>query len=198
MKELDLYQKENDKDKEVNDLKLNYNYQTNSYVQNNLKMKSNDLLIQNEESQNHFCKPKSNNISNSKLNNNKYSSTNTNPNVSNNNIKNHLTEISEQRDNSNTFSKNLPSYSNIISQKLNLNLNENNKSNRKTIANDNQNLYKNGNNSLNYYKHKNSPNSIKINMIKNDFESAMKQKEEENKKYYYLLIDFCLYYDSLE
>ena len=200
MKELDLYQKENDKNKEVNDLKLNYNYQTNTYVQNNLKMKSNDLLIQKEEYPNHFFQVKPNNIPNTNLNNNKYSSTNSNPNISNNNIKNHLNEISEQRDNSNTFSKNLPSYSNIISQKLNLNLNENNKnisSNFKeeiktnkteyniaeTIANDNQNLYKNRNYSLNCYKHKNSPNSIKINMIKNDFERVIKKKEEENKKY---------------
>ena len=52
-----------------------------------------------------------------------------------------------------------------------------------TIANDNQNLYKNRNYSLNCYKHKNSPNSIKINMIKNDFERVIKKKEEENKKY---------------
>ena len=197
---MEEYQKENDKDKEVNDLKLNYNYQTNSYIQNNLKMKSNDLLIQKEEYPNHFLQIKPNDISNSNLKINKYSSTNTNPNISNNNIKNHLNEISEQKDNSNTFSKKLPSYSNIISQKLNLNLNENNKiisnnfkeeiktnkaeyNNTETLANDNQNLYKNRNNSLNYYKHKNSPNSIKINMIKNDFERVMKQKEEENKKY---------------
>jgi len=200
MKDLDLYQKENDKNKEDNELKLNYNYQTNSFVQNNLKMKSNDLLIQKEKYSNNLFQTKSNNILNSNLNNNKYTSINTNPNVSNNNIKNHLTEISEERDNSNTFSKNLPSYSKIISQKLSLNLKENNKNisnnykeeiktnkveykNVKTITEDNQNLYENRNNSLNYYKHKNSPNSIKIKMIKNDFERLMKQKEEENKKY---------------
>jgi len=217
MNELNKYQENIGQNKDINKMKLHYDYdyQSYNYTHNNHASNSLTLLSSNEEYNNNLLiQSKSNNNLIQNINRQKYLNENSrsSTNLINNKMNNPLTEIPKKNNKiykinysskPNEHLKNIADTVNINENKIyvyneEIKKNKNNYSynNIENIDDNNQYEYeaqiknktKNRNMSLKINENtKYSSNAFKVNQIVQDFEKALKEKEEAENKLLYII-----------